>query len=172
MIPSTATWLEAMIKAMAQVVIPALDGNDVVAIEQARLVLQHLRLLRLQHPYILHYQQQQASDAQALLAALVSMMRESGATSEAMRDADALLLECDRLCSMPLPALAELEAATVALKAVANRISEDLIKNEPSALPRVNVQVLQWAEPTVLRERAWLSTADDNNSIPTLDSLF
>jgi hypothetical protein len=172
MIPSTATWLGAMIKAMAQVVIPALDGGNVVAVEQSRLVLQHLQLLRLQHPYILHYQQQQASDAHALLAALVAMMRESGAASEAMRDAEALLLECDRLCSMPLPAPAELQAVTVALKMLSNRISEDLIKNEPSALSRVNARVLQWAEPTVLRERAWLSAADDNKSIPTLDSLF
>ena len=170
MIPATATWLDAMIKAMSQVVIPAVGDRDAVALEQANLVLHHLRMLRQQHPWILHYQQQQTREAHALTAAMAGLLRDSAPAAAVLRDAEELLAARADIASQPLPALAALEDATVELKAMANRIAEAVLEAAPSRLAELNKLVLQWGEPTVLRERAWLSAP--TVAPPELDPLF
>lgn len=172
MVPTTGTWLDAMIKAMSQVVIPALGARDVVAVEQANLVLQHLRLLRLQHPFILHYQALQAAEAATLASGLLGVLRECGGAGALAAEAEALLERHGHVATLQVPQLDALEDAAVELKDIANRIADHLRDHAPAQAARVNRLVLTWGEGTVMRERAWLNAADGNPDIPPLLALF
>ena len=172
MVPQTATWIDVMIKAMTQVVIPAVDAEDAPATEQAQLVVNLLRMFRLQHPYILHYQLLQAREAQALTAQLANRLRQFGAEGDLLGRVDRVLSTHEALEATTLPSLQALEDAAVELKSAANQLIDRLLELSPETAAEVSSLVLAFSEDTVMRERTWVQTETGDPAIASLYAIF
>ena len=157
--PSLALRLGSMAKAMEDVIIPALRNEDGIALEQAGIVLAHLRMAAEQEPYADAYEQLCLNDVESVVLALV-------------KDASAAFrcLPAFALLESKLSASDEGRYAALAgeLETLVRQAHETGIFSFSS--PELKL-ILQFSQRQADRDRAWFATAGFDWNRETLPSL-
>ena len=146
--------LQSMIKAMNDIVLPAVDADNRLAQEQARLVIATLQLVAKRLPIAYRYDRDE-------LARYVALSRDLLAQVSASL-ADPLVAHLQQLVSAGADVLeraraepAELELSVFALRAaVGDLIQETRTQNDPRCRAAVRKLVLAAAKVELDRERA------------------
>ena len=171
-----ALQIQTAIKAMTDVVLPAVDAGNKLAQEQARLVIGMLHLVAQRQPLMYRYDRDELSRFLALADTLQSQVKDipdaaqtlHALTSSVEIGADVL----DRAQAEP----SELEAANFDLRekigALVTAVYSSPDKNK---LKHVSATVMAHAKEQLLRERSWLigqGWESHPESIPEIETLI
>lgn len=168
--------IQSILKSMSDVVLPAIDPDNKLAQEQARLCMGLIGLMARQLPLQFEYDCDElarlirfAND----LCAVDSPVEPSRATAEALgtsaREA-AAVLACAR--ATPEQVYQEVRALRVATGRVVTALCHD---GESAARARVQQRVLAMSREQLLRERAWVISQGwepDPRAVPNIESLL
>jgi hypothetical protein len=159
--PSIALRLENVLKALREVVLPAIDPADALAREQAQLALGHLALIAEQWPRAREFDQQSLAGLGAL-AELLAASAAGGARTE--QAAAALRTELGR------------PAAVAKLGAAVDRLIEAAFADGSADFRALlDEAVLEHAARQAWRERVWFQGTGldvDRGELPPIATLF
>ncbi|MGH8596247.1 MAG: hypothetical protein ACREXT_06280 [Gammaproteobacteria bacterium] len=156
MVPTIANRLRSMIKAMQEVVIPAVDPEHAIAQEQAKLVLGSLNLILQQVDFAHAFEVIDARDQQSLareLAGLIdprtgSSLGDIGAVTEIDRHTKAI--------EDPTTATDQLQQINRVLRdTVAGLIAQSELTSDPNLISKITARVLHYSAAQLIRERSW-----------------
>lgn len=156
--------LASVIKALREVILPALPPEQRMAREQASLVLGHLAILAEQWPYALRYELECLADSRALAGELAALVEDGSA----LRAARASAAQVD---------VADYAAVSAAHRDLKRHIDAALGDGEgrvPLA-PAVLDAVLRMNDRRAPRERSWFRGSGldpDGPRLPPLEALF
>ncbi len=168
--------LKSVIKAMTDVVLPAVDPQNKLAQEQSRLVIGVLGLLAERLPLLYRYD----CDELSRFLTLADTLREQAANIAAAQDA---LLSLAAVVATGKDVLQRAGAEPSALEAANFELREKIgalvsvVYSEASAAERrtMGITVTAHAKEQLLRERAWHVTQgweSDPAALPAIESLL
>lgn len=171
-----ALQIQTVIKAMTDVVLPAIDPDNKLAQEQARLVIGMLNLVAQRQPLMYRYDRDELSRFLALADTLRSQARDLPQAMDALRalercvEAGADVLE--RARAEP----SELERANFDLREkIGALITAIYTGADTASLKHVSATVTAHAREQLLRERSWLIAQGweaDPKSLPAIETLI
>lgn len=171
-----ALQIQTVIKAMSDVVLPAVDPNNKLAQEQARLAIGMLNLVAQRLPLTFRYDRDELARFLALANELQAQAKDLPGAAEALKNletttdvgADVL----DRARAEP----SELERANFALRdQIGALITALYAANGTAKLKHISSIVTAHAKEQLLRERSWLigqGWEADPKSIPAIETLI
>ena len=170
--------LKSMEKAMADVIIPALEGSNALAVEQAYFVLFHIRMIATQFDKDLHFKlaelREIASCAQELIAAFPPST--TGATATAMARTRELLGSSATARSLQVPSRDEVTEMIRELKGAVDVLLRSALAGKDVALARAATQItMRYSERDVTRRRVWVKDAGydlEAASLPSLEQVL
>jgi hypothetical protein len=145
--------LLASIKALEQVVMPALDPADPLAGEQLRLVTGMLRFMRKRLPDWHQRQRFELAHYLGLAQALAPDART--ASAEVSQRMDAAIAHALALAGAPAPAVADIRSASAALSSAISGLARAVAEAEPGLRGRVEHAILAGSKRWVDMQRAW-----------------
>lgn len=170
MLPDIDTRLHAMLRSLKEVVLPAIDPQQRLALDQVNIIIGNLNMLIGQHDRQVHYLLAEMRDYSAMLRELAGLAATADAESESF------LAEIEPLLAVDLPLPAQLVDSLRQLKGrVDARLQLLLDSAEPGTVSAAQQLVIKYARPQLLRERAWVVRAGfelEPDNIPTLDTLI
>ena len=140
MIPSLELRLRSMMRAVTEVILPAIDQNNSLAQEQGRLLVGHLHAMLLQLPYAARLERVEHEATGALAQRLIAASRGGPVTTAATARLNAALLRGDRI---------ELS------QAIERLIVDSAEDSAPQFMQDTERLVLAEAKATTLRGRTW-----------------
>ncbi len=160
MVPNHTLRLQAMLRAMTEVIIPALDPSQRLALDQAQILTGNLRLLIDQTGKTGDYDRVELAETRSLGRALAHLLA---------RPADRF--------DGPAPAgEADLRDLLLATKQATDElIRAALAADDPDIRSAANGLVLDQAERQLLRERVWFRAAGFEiapEALPTMDDVL
>lgn len=166
MLPNIDLRIANMIKALEQVILPALPSEQRLARDQALLVSGHLRMLAGQWKSALRYEQVSLDDLSALAEVLLSDAPTP--LGERLETALAEAKACDRAC------ITALESVNIVLgRAVDTAIlgGQDHLPLSQNAIDAV----LGYSQRHARRERTWFQANNldpDREALPAIDAML
>ena len=176
MTPDHALRLTTLLRAMQDVVIPAIDPQKRLALDQAQIVVGNLRILLDQCDKTYQYEIVELREYHALVESLTNLA-DGGDSTRAERVAaqEALALSA-AIASLSLPSQAELVALVRQLKSTADGLLRAAYQDGTQEFRRAADQlVFAQAERQLTRERVWLRKANfelDPAALPDLDAVL
>lgn len=171
-----AIQIQSMIKAMTDVVLPAVDPEHKMAQEQARLVIGMLTLLAQRLPLQFRYDRDELDRYVTLAAQLQKQVHGGDRTRVATDTLDACLSKGAAVLDRARAEPAEVEAAVFDLRAAVGMLvqaaAEEGDASSRAALKRL---VLDAAKAQLDRERAWLISMGfeaDPSVVPPIETLI
>ncbi len=167
--------LPAMLKAMTDTVLPAVDPENKLAVEQAKLVAGMLGLLASRLPLLARYDRTELRHSVVLAARVREAARGGPATASALGELDRTRAVAESALARTGADPSEIEAALLELRArigaVVVAVSGDGDETSPRDLRRA---VLDAAKGEVERARAWLLPQgwESGEGLPPLESLL
>ena len=156
MVPDFALRIHAMIRSLREVVLPALPKNEMLAIDQANILIGYLGIMAEQHDRVFEYLLVELSEYAELLGALVEDARGAPSIEGAAAKARAALDMAAPILQVSIPRQGELSALVRSLK---ESVDELLVVAHQDGTPAYRQastkRVMQQAERQILRERAW-----------------
>jgi hypothetical protein len=148
-----------MLRALEEVIVPAIDPRATPAIEQAYLLMGYLRLIAHQYDKVMAYRQQEIRDYTVLLQRLLVIAGEYSG-SPVTAEAELLLSNVRSFGEVQLPPDSALRDAVDRLRDLSDRLVDDLLEKDVAALTsEVAHAVTRSARSEILRERAWVFPA-------------
>ena len=177
--PEISTNIGSMIRAMEQVVIPAIDGNDQLAREQSYLIMIYLRLLTDQHQHIFHFRLQEIREYHALVTDILRVSKSTdGEAVQRQAEARHVLDTAAPLLNLALPSYDALADTARELRESADELTRAAM-DENNGCEDVRTSLadilLKQANCEALRERAWVSALGydpDPMALPPLSELL
>lgn len=145
--------LLASIKALNEVVLPAVDPSDPLAVEQLRLVAGFLKFLGARLPYVYDRNRFELEHYLALGERLAADAR--GASTQVSQRLDKAIEDAGALLRGQRASVAEMRNATAALSAPISGLVRVVADADPVLRQRVEQAVLVGAKPWVDMQRAW-----------------
>ena len=150
--------LRSMIKAMTEVVLPAVDPENDLACEQAQLVLGMLHLMAARLPWQFHYDID-ALDRAVALSSKIDQDADGGPETQAalaaLKDA---ATNGGRVLAGAKSSPEDLEQAILDLRAkTASTLNAMQIDGDPECRKTIGRAVLEAAREQTTRERAWFA---------------
>ncbi len=165
-----------MIKAMTEVVLPAVDPEHKMAQEQARLVIGMLQLMQQQLPLQFRYDRHELDRYVTLSAQLLQQLQGGARTQDAMTELSASAAEGARVLDRARAEPGELESAVFELRAKVGALVQAAgADGEPSAQEAVKKLILDAAQEQLERERSWLISLGyeaDPSLVPPIERLI
>ena len=156
MTPDHRLRLQTMLRSMLDVVIPAIDSDHRLAIDQAQIIAGNIRLLLDQCDKAYEYEMAELREYGALLDALVNQLHGGAETSRRVAQARDLLAACAPIRRLAIPAQGELAAMVRVLKeSVDGMVRAAHADGTPASASAASRLVLAQAEGQILRERVW-----------------
>ncbi len=173
MLPSIDIRIQNLIKAIEQVVLPAVDTSNKLAQEQAQLVAAHLRVLSQQWDKAQRYELQSLRAMHQLAQRLTAEAGGGERTRDAARN---LIAEADAIDYAVLDsasaAAAKIRDLGTAVDALIFAISDDGSERCRSSLKD---EILSYAQRQARRERIWFSGTGldpDGQQLPSIDAML
>ena len=168
--------LQSVIKAMTDVVLPAVDPHNKLAQEQARLVIGVLGLLAARLPLLYRYECDELSRFLILADTLHSQAVGIADTQEALLSLTAVVGAGQDVLDRARAEPAELEIANFELREKIGALVS-VVYDKASATQRrtIGATVTAHAKHQLLRERAWHVTQgweSDPAALPAIESLL
>ncbi len=164
--------IQSIIKAMTDVVLPAIDPDNKLAQEQARLVLGSLALIAKQLPLQYRYDCDELARLEAFCQSLQSLAQGGTETTGALA---ALALEL-REAGVQSASPEEIEQRVRNLRQLSGAVITAVYVDGSSAARKdVRAAVLAMSKEQVLRDRSWVLSQGwegDPKSIPPIEQLL
>jgi len=162
--------IQVMIKAMEDVVIPSVDTTEPMALEQAKLVLSSLRVLKDRLPLWYRYNRDELQRYLDLSRSILAAISASDDTGKELAD---VLAYGNRILDQAGTEPKELEDAIAACRSSIVNIMDAMERNGTSLIQsEVGRLVLSASKTQLDRERAWLipfGFESDASSIETIE---
>jgi hypothetical protein len=165
--------VQMVIKALTDVIAPAVDPANKLAIEQVQLSIGMLSLLARRLPRQFRYDRHDLAQFVALAQKLRHLASDLPEAAPALVDLAPTLAASADVLERARAEPAELEAAGLALRAkVGAVISLSATTRDEAQLKHVNAAVMAHAREMLLRERAWLSPQGWEPGLPDVETLI
>jgi hypothetical protein len=168
--------IRAMIKAMVDVVLPAVDPEQMMAQEQARLVIGTLGLIANRLPLAYRFDRDQLNRYVALSREIVALDRANGEGGQAVSKLESLAERGADVLKRARAEPSELESTVFDLRAEVSSLLQSLHKSSsPEKWVKVNKLILDASKLEIERERALvvaMGFEPDPESIPPIESLL
>jgi hypothetical protein len=176
MVPDFALRIQSMIRSLREVVLPALPNDQLLAIDQANILVGYLRIMAEQHDRVFEYLLVELSEYTELVSALADDAQGSGSIDGAVAKARSALAQAAPLMQMPIPRQRELTALIRSLKESADELLLAARQDGTPAYRQASAeQVIQQAERQIRRERAWFRASGfelDVSRLPSIDDVL
>jgi hypothetical protein len=166
--------LLSLIRAMQDVVIPAIPSDAQLAVEQAHLVCHHLNLMLAQSDYNYRLQLAELSHFARMLRELIACLPKTGKLSPDIDAAEKLMRGADPIAGLRVPDGSELSAVTKQLRETADHILQAALSAGGTPRQRASLIVMDYAKRQIERERVAVKSAGfdlDAASLPDLKDL-
>lgn len=176
MVPDFALRIQAMIRSLREVILPALPSGEMLAADQANILVGYLRMMALQHDKVFDYWLAELADYAVLVDGMTNDAGEAG-QSEVVAAARLALARAKPILEMTLPRQAELADLVGALK----QSADDLLcaarqKGGSTQWAQASAnRVMEQAARQILRERAWFRASGfeiDPDKLPSIDEVL
>ena len=157
MTPDIDVRLQSVIKAIEQVILPALDPNNPLAREQAALAIGHLHMIRGQWPYMADYMAVCLADIVKLGADLLKVADGGLATRDAASALKSTLDQAGKEKGGPTTAIAQRRDAIAV--AVDDLINASAVDGSQSFRDSSENIVLDYGIHQTSRDRAWFKAS-------------
>jgi hypothetical protein len=170
-LPSIELRIQTLVKALSQVVLPAIDPGNALAREQAQLVIAHLQLIAQQWTKALPYEAQSFAASRALAERLADNAaggERTRAAAMALRAALAARVDAHDLGSLVGGNLALSSALDVMIEAAS-------VDGAPDFRAVLDRAVLDDSAERAVRERVWFAGTGldpERSRLPSLDDLL
>lgn len=168
--------LPTLIKAMTDVVIPALDPANKLAQEQSRLIVGMLALMSARMPLMFAYDREELQRYLALSESLLQQVNGKASALAAAKELDACAAQGAQVLGRAGADPRELEAAVLSLRAKVGELVRTVCEvGEPATRTAVSKTVLAASKDQLDRERAWLlpqGWEGDPSSLPAIEKLL
>jgi hypothetical protein len=178
-VPDFALRLQAMIRSLREVILPALPSGQMLAIDQANILVGYLRIMALQHDKVFDYLLAELFEYTQLVNAMVEDadgQHEADGQSELVAAARVALADAAPLLKMSIPRQSELAGVVTSLKQSADELLCAAQKNGTAALARAAAnRVMEQAARQIMRERAWFRASGfelEADKLPSIDELL
>ncbi len=158
MVPTINSRLRSMMRAMQDVVLPALDAENAIAQEQGKLVLGSLALLLDQVDYAHTFEVIEARDQCTLLTTIVAMTQATPPTAAASSSAQAVLAQARPRIEIATTSVPELQQINCDLRDALTALIDDIERADGRELAQaVALCVLDFSATQLTRERSWVA---------------
>ena len=172
--------LATVIKALTDVVLPAVDTDNKLAQEQARLVIAMLQLVALRQPLMYRYERDELARFLELAASLQNETSALPSAEQASRALAAVVIVGSDVHARARAEPAELESANFALRdkigaLVTASCDYDQGDAHRARLKAIGTLVTAHAKEQLLRERCWLLMQGweaDTQALPAIQTLI
>lgn len=168
--------IKSILKAMNDVVLPAVDPNNKLAQEQARLCMGLLGLMARQLPLQFRFDCDELARLAGFAAELQRVAGGGPQTREAIAAVEKSAAQANALLQHAKVAPAEVEQAVRAMReATGTLISSVFRDGDDVAQERVQKATLAMSKEQLLRERAWVITQGwepDPKAVPPIEELL
>jgi len=157
--PEISTNIASILRAMENVIIPAIDKNQSLAREQAYLTVIYLRMIQEQHDKIFHFRLLEISEYSAILKSLLAK-DYSSAAPDAAAAARQALGDASALQTVQLQAYDVFVCTARALREAADALVADLIRargGDDAIEAEIASLLIGQAGIEALRERSWVA---------------
>ncbi|HTT83793.1 MAG TPA: hypothetical protein VMF67_09960 [Rhizomicrobium sp.] len=172
MVPDFRLRIQSMLRAMQEVVIPAIPAGERLALDQASIVVGNLKLMAEQQDKLYRYELVELREYAALVTELIDAAG-GGASTEAARES---LRNSAGVVTMPIPTQPELTGLTKAMKHAADTLLRAAYEDGSPEFRRAAAQlVMKQSASQITRERSWFRAAGfelEPESLPPLDELL
>lgn len=172
----TPLQLQTMMKAMKDVVLPAIDPDNQMAQEQAQLVVGMMHLMATRLPMQFHYDLDELKRYVSLSRELLADTRGGPLTTAQIESLTPAVLACEGLLERAQAGPAELENAVLDLRNRISTLVESLWQDgEQACREPASKAVLSASKAQIVRERAWFSPQGwdaDTSAYPAIESLI
>jgi hypothetical protein len=170
MVPTITTRLRTMMKAMREVVIPAVDPQHAIAQEQAKLVLGSLNLILQQIEFAHAFEVIEAREMRAMIGELAKLVGDE------IPDAAAALVKTASLgaeAEDPIATTGTLQRINQELRAIAtDLVTTGEHRGDPALTAVIRKIVLNYSQTQLIRERSWVAgTGFDPSALAITDAL-
>lgn len=176
MTPDHSLRLATLLRAMQEVVLPAIDPKNRLAIDQANIVVGNLRILLDQCEKAYQYEWVELREYFNLVSEICSSARSDGRADDALDAADSALAESRVLVGIDIPTQAELVARVRDLKGAADALLHTAYQHgSPEHRARVDTLVHEQAQRQLTRERVWFRKAGfelDAGQLPSMEDVL
>ena len=171
-----ALQVQTVIKAMTDVVLPAVDPNNKLAQEQARLVIGMLHLVAQRQPLMYRYDRDELSRFLALADTLQAQAKDMPGAQAPLHALATVVENGEDVLNRAGAEPSELEMANFHLREKIGALVTALYaENAPDKLKHISTTVTAHAKEQLLRERSWLigqGWESDPGSLPAIETLI
>ncbi|MCC2655340.1 MAG: hypothetical protein K0Q76_448 [Panacagrimonas sp.] len=169
--------IKSILKAMTDVVLPAVDPDNKLAQEQARLCMGLLGLMARQLPLQFRFDCDELARLSAYSAELQRIAGDGGAqTRAAITSLEKTAAEASALLERAKAAPVEIEMAVRSMREATGSVISSVFRDgDAAAQDRVQKATLAMSKEQLLRERAWVITQGwepDPKSVPPIEELL
>lgn len=167
--------LRTMIKAMSEVIIPAIDPKQLLAMDQAKIVLASLGLLLDQCGKSYRFDVAEIRSLALCLRETLDCVEDGGRNRDLRTEAERVLEALDAVSSLRLPQEFRIyELAAEAKRCLDAIVSEVHADPDRGRRQRVARSIMAHSGRQLRRERAWVRATgfDDCADVPSLEELL
>jgi hypothetical protein len=175
-VPDFALRIQSMIRSLREVILPALPNDQMLAIDQANILVGYLRIMAEQHDRVFEYLLAELSEYAKLVGALTEDAQgaQGGESIDgAVATARSALAEAAPVLRVSIPRQAELAALVKSLKVSVDELLHAARQDGTAAFRQAAAKrVMEQAARQVLRERVWFSASGfelDATRLPSID---
>lgn len=176
MVPDFALRIQAMSRAMREVVLPAIPKDQKLAMDQANIVIGNLRIMAQQQDKLVQYILVELREYAQLIGALLERAEGDVETRDAVAQARSVLTDAKPIAAMLIPPQGHLAALTKSLKQAADDLLRAAHADGSAAFRKsADELVFQQSQAQILRERAWVRSAGfelEPDALPSLDEIL
>jgi hypothetical protein len=174
MVPDFALRIQAMIRSLREVILPALPSGQMLAIDQANILIGYLRIMALQHDKVFDYLLAELSEYAALVDVMIADAPQN--ETEAIAAARASLAAAKPILDRSIPRESDLAAAVKSLK----QSADDLLRatrqsGSPDAAQAAVNRVMEQSGKQIMRERAWFRASGfelEPDKLPSIEEVL
>ena len=176
MVPDFALRIHAMIRSLRDVVLPALPKHEMLAIDQANILVGYLGIMAEQHDRVFEYLLVELSEYAELLGALVEDAHGAPSIEDPVAKARATLGMAAPILQLSIPRQGELSALIRTLKESVDELLHAARQDGTPAYRQASTKrVMRQAERQILRERAWFRASGfelEASQSPSIDDVL
>jgi hypothetical protein len=173
-VPDFALRIQSMIRSLREVILPALPNDQLLAIDQANILVGYLRIMAEQHDRVFEYLLVELAEYAKLVGVLIDGAQGGQSTDAAVARARSALAKAAPLTAIPRQA--ELAARVKSLKVSVDELLHAAREDGTAAFRQESTsRVMEQAERQVLRERVWFRASGfelDASQLPSIDEVL
>jgi hypothetical protein len=176
MVPDFALRIQSMIRSLREVILPALPNEQMLAIDQANILVGYLRIMAEQHDRVFEYLLVELAEYAELVSALTKNAQGVESIEGAVVAARSTLAKAAPVLRTSIPRQAELAALVKSLKMSVDELQHAVRRNGTAAIRQASTkQVMEHAERQIMRERVWFRASGfelDAGGLPSIDQVL